>query len=305
MQAPAEGERRQPLAPNAFTVDVEEYFQVSAFEEQFPREVWDSVPSRLERSVDAVLEIAASAGVRGTFFILGWIARRHPHLVRRIVDAGHEAGCHGLEHRLAYRMDPWSFRADLREALRLVEDATGAPCHLYRAPSFSITRASLWALPILAEEGIRIDSSVFPIRHDRYGIPGAPAAPFRPLREHPDFVEFPPSTITVGRWRIPCAGGGYLRLFPLRWTRAAIRRIQEREGHPALLFVHPWEFDPEQPLVGAGRLATFRHRVGLKRSAIRLADLLGRFEFAPLTQVVASRGGPSSLPILGLGPARS
>ncbi len=287
--------------PNVFSVDVEEYFQVSAFERRFPREQWDSIPSRLDRGLDAVLEIAGGARVRGTFFVLGWIARRHPAAVRRIVAAGHEIGCHGADHGLLYRMDRASFRDDLRSALRAVEDASGARCRVYRAPSFSVTRRSLWALRILAEEGIRIDSSVFPVVHDRYGIPGAPRFPFRPLRDAPDFVEFPPSTVRIAGLTLPCAGGGYFRLLPLWVTRKAVRRIRERDGWPALLYLHPWEFDPGQPVVPAPRLTTFRHRVNLGRTSERLAELFRRFEFDTMSRVVEAMGGAGALPVAELG----
>ena len=281
---------------NAFTVDVEDYFHVSAFEALFPRERWGEVPSRIDGGVRAILDIAAEAGVTGTFYVLGWLARRRPDLVRAIADAGHELGCHSQEHRLVYSMTPESFRSDLKQALSAIRDASGGECILYRAPSYSITPASLWALEILAEEGIRIDSSIYPIKHDRYGMAAAPLGPFRPLRHHPQFVEFPPSAVRFFGANVPCAGGGYLRAFPLTLTRAAIRRINGMEGRAALVYVHPWELDPDQPKVPAGVLRNLRHRLNLRRTSARLRSLLHDFTFAPLSAVVAALGGPSAIP---------
>ena len=295
--------RVMAAVPNVFSVDVEEYFQVSAFEEHWPRGRWEAIPSRLEQGLDAVLGMASTAGVKGTFFVLGWIAKRHPHLVRRISEAGHELGCHSLEHRLIYLMDEAGFRRDLREARAAIEDASGAGCFVYRAPSFSVTRSSLWALRVLAEEGIRTDSSIYPVVHDRYGIPGAPRSPYRPLKDHPTFVEFPPSTVRWLGLTLPCAGGGYLRLYPSSVTHAAIRRIREREGQPAVVYVHPWEFDPDQPSAQAPWLARARHRVGLGTNAKKLGRLLSAFPFASVSDCVAALGGPTTFPVVELGRA--
>ena len=285
-----------PQTLNAFTVDVEDYFHVSAFEGLFPRERWDDVPLRIDRGVREILDIASEAGTTGTFYVLGWLARRRPDLVRAIADAGHEIGCHSLEHRLVYSMTPDSFRSDLRQALSAIRDASGTDCTLYRSPSFSITLESLWALEILAEEGILIDSSIYPVKHDRYGMVAAPLGPFRPLRHHPQFVEFPPSAVRLLGANLPCAGGGYLRAFPLVLTRSAIRRINEREGRPALVYVHPWELDPAQPKVPAGILKNLRHRLNLRKTSERLRSLLHDFAFAPLSVVIATLGGPSAIP---------
>ncbi len=285
---------------NAFTVDVEDYFQVSAFEKLFPRSRWDEVPLRVERGLELVLRLTERAGVHGTFYILGWLARRRPELVRRIADAGHELGCHSLEHRLVYCMQPEAFRRDLREALKAVEDASGQRVIHYRAPSFSITAKSLWALEILAEEGIRIDSSIYPVRHDRYGISGAPRGPYRPLEDVPEFVEVPPSTVRWLRATLPCAGGGYLRLYPLSVTKAALRRINIREARPAVVYVHPWEFDPDQPVVPTSKLKTLRHRVGMARNTSRVASLLADFPFGTMSDLLASVGGAHSQPLVRL-----
>lgn len=290
---------------NAFTVDVEDYFQVSAFEDLFPRTRWDEVPLRVERGLDRVLELLEDAGVHGTFYILGWLARRRPDLVRKISEGGHELGCHSLEHRLVYSMDRGAFRADLREALDSIEQAAGVRVVHYRAPSFSITAKSLWALEILAEEGIRVDSSIYPVYHDRYGIAGAPRGPFRPLARFPDFVELPPSTVKAFSAVLPCAGGGYLRLYPLGLTRAAIRRIQHQDGRGAVVYVHPWEFDPRQPVVPSSRIKTFRHRVGLSRNYARVRSLLETFRFGTMSHFIQSLGGSQALPLVELGPGEA
>lgn len=281
---------------NAFTVDVEDYFQVSAFENVYPRESWDRIPLRLRDGAREILEILAARGVRGTFFVLGWVARKDPGLIREISAGGHELGCHGDEHRLVYTMSPDSFRSDLRKALRSIEDAAGCRCAMFRAPSFSVTRDSLWALEILAEEGIEIDSSIYPVRHDRYGIPGAPRKPYRPLAGDPDFVEFPPSTVRFLGVTWPCAGGGYLRLYPGALTRIAIGRINRADRSPAVVYVHPWELDPRQPVAPAAKLTNLRHRVNLRQTARRVDNLLEAFRFGPLTAALEGIGGACCLP---------
>ena len=286
---------RTPL--NAFTVDVEDYFQVSAFEGAVPREAWETVAPRIDEGLSGLLDLMDRGGVRGTFFILGWVARRRPELVRSISARGHEIGCHSLEHRLVYSQTPADFRADLREALGALQDATGRPCTAYRAPTFSITKKSLWALPILAEEGIRLESSIYPVLHDRYGIPGAPRFPYRPLPDLPDFVEFPPSTFRLLGMTLPCAGGGYLRIYPPALTRFALRQINENDRQPAVVYVHPWEFDPAQPVVPGGPLRNLRHRVNIGAMATRVAALLAGFPFSTMGEVIASLGGPSALPV--------
>jgi polysaccharide deacetylase family protein (PEP-CTERM system associated) len=281
---------------NAFSVDVEDYFQVSAFEGLFPRELWEKVPLRVEKGLRTLLDLAADADVHGTFYVLGWLARARPDLIRAIADAGHEVGCHSDEHRLVYAMSPESFRKDLAQALAAIQDVTGTACVLYRAPSYSVTRRSLWALDILADEGIEIDSSIYPVHHDRYGIVGTPPGPYRPLRSQPGFVEFPPSTVRICGVALPCAGGGYLRVYPLSWTLAAIRRINRRERRPAMVYVHPWELDSEQPSVLAGLVSNLRHRVNLGRTADRVKRLLREFSFGPVSRVIENLGGPGALP---------
>ncbi len=285
---------------HAFTVDVEDWFQVSACEEAIPREEWDRVPSRVHLGLGRLLDLLERAEVRGTFFVLGWIAERFPGLVAEIRRRGHELGCHSHEHRLVHGMAPEEFRADLRRALDAIEAAAGVRPRLYRAPSFSIGRRNPWALRVLAEEGIEIDSSLFPVRHDRYGVPGAPPGPWRPAEAGGRLVEMPPATVGIGRFRLPCAGGGYLRLYPLALTVAAVRAI-ERAGRPAVVYVHPWELDPDQPPPPLGPVARWRHRVGLGRTVRRVEVLLSRFRFASLGEVVERLGGRRLLPLVPLG----
>lgn len=281
---------------NALTVDVEDYFQVSAFERAVSREDWDATPLRLEHGLRQILDVADAAGARATFFFLGWLAERRPDLVRTVAGAGHELACHSYEHRLVYSMTPAEFRSDLRRAIDAIEQAGGERCTLYRAPSYSVTQDSLWALEVLAEEGIRTDSSVYPVVHDRYGIPDAPRGPFRPLPGTPEFVEFPASAVRLAGVNVPCGGGGYLRLFPFWLTRAFLRRINRREGRPAMVYVHPWEFDPEQPRIEAGSVRVLRHRVNLRRTRSRLERLLGEFRFGPLSRVIEELGGAEGFP---------
>jgi polysaccharide deacetylase family protein (PEP-CTERM system associated) len=285
---------RPPL--NAFTVDLEDYFQVSAYEDAVPREGWSAVPARIESGTHALLDLLETRSVRGTFFVLGWVARQHSRLVRAISERGHEIGCHSNEHRLVYAQTAEEFRADTRKALGAIQDATGRACTLYRAPTFSITRKSLWALRILAEEGIRLDSSIYPVVHDRYGIPGAPRFPYRPLSDAPDFVEFPPSTFRILGMTLPCAGGGYLRIYPSFVTRFAVRSINDGEAQPAVLYVHPWELDPDQPALPGGPLQNLRHRMNIDAMGPRLASLLARFRFSTMSDALAELGGAAALP---------
>ena len=277
---------------NALSIDVEEHFQVHAFERIVRRDAWDRFPSRVVANVRRILRLLDRHKVRATFFVLGWVADRQPEVVREIAAAGHEIGTHGYWHELIYRQSRDAFADDLArslDALRRAQADGGPerPVLGYRAPSFSITRRSLWALEVLAEQGLRYDSSIFPLAgHDRYGIADAPRFAHRPL---PGLWEFPASTLRrLGRnW--PVAGGGYFRLFPLWLTRGAIRAINA-EGQPAVVYLHPWEFDPDQPRMTAAPLgARFRHYVNLRRTEARLDALLGEFRFAPMREVFADR----------------
>lgn len=229
---------------NALTVDVEDYFHVQAFADVVSPVNWDHYESRVENNTYRILDLLGERGLKATFFVLGWEASRRPGMVRRIVGEGHELACHGYGHQLIYRIGPEAFRADVRHAKSLLEDLGGTPVAGYRAPSYSITAKSLWALDILVEEGFRYDSSIVPARHDIYGLPGAPRFPYRLSCAGGELVEFPPSTMCVGvgpfKATLPVGGGGYLRLYPLSLTRWGLDRINAAEGQPFSVYIHPW-----------------------------------------------------------------
>jgi polysaccharide deacetylase family protein (PEP-CTERM system associated) len=273
-------------ARNAMTVDVEDYFQVSAFEASVPRSSWDSLESRVVANTDRLLDLFEQAGLHATFFVLGWIAERHPALVRRIAAAGHELGSHGFAHRLVYDQSPSEFREDLRRSRGAISSAASVPVHGYRAPSFSITSRSLWALDIIREEGFTYDASVFPIRHDRYGLPSSPRHFHAMERRGGTLWECPGSTVRLAGTNLPVAGGGYFRLLPYAWTRWGISRLNRREGRAAVFYLHPWEIDPGQPRLPGSRLSRFRHYRNLHKTDSRLRRLLSEFDFAPLGQVL-------------------
>ena len=272
---------------NAMTVDVEDYFQVSAFERVVSREAWEDLPSRVIANTERLLRVLAEHEVRATFFVLGWVADRHPSLVSLISDLGHEVASHGYWHRLVYQQTPRAFREDIRRSKDVLEAVTGQRVEGYRAPSFSITTQSLWALDILIEEGFRYDASIFPIRHDRYGIPDSPRHPYVLPCRAGALVEVPGSTARIGPMNVPVAGGGYFRLLPYGWTRWGIARLNERERRPAVFYLHPWEVDPDQPRLQASALSRFRHYRNLDKTESRLRRLLTDFRFAPLRHVLA------------------
>lgn len=283
---------------NVFTVDVEDYFQVSAFEKHVDRARWGEWESRVAANTRRVLDTLERHQVRATFFILGWTAERQPELVREIHARGHEIGSHGYWHRLIYGQSPAEFRADLRRSRDVLQDAIGCRVTAHRAASFSITRQSLWALEILVEEGFLADSSVFPVRHDRYGIPDAQPGPHRLETPAGSIWEFPPSVVRFAGMNLPVGGGGYFRLFPLPWTVYWLRRINRRQRRPLMFYVHPWEFDPGQPRIHASRLSRFRHYVNLSKNQRKLDALLRRFRFGRLCDVIdppAGQGGSDSL----------
>lgn len=274
---------RAPL--NALTIDVEDYYHVSGFEHCVDRGQWDQFEQRVVDSTRRVLDLLHEADVQATFFVLGWVAERHPHLVLEIQAGGHEVGCHSYAHHLVYDQTPRQFRDDLRRARNVLEDILGQPVTAYRAPSFSITRRSLWALDILIEEGFTLDSSIYPIRHDRYGIPGAPLSPWRLERPTGALWEFPPPVWRVLGNSIPVGGGGYFRLYPYRLTRHALKAINS-SGRPFSVYLHPWEFDPDQPRLAAGWMRAFRHYLNLRHTETRLAQLLEDFSFGTLSEVL-------------------
>jgi polysaccharide deacetylase family protein (PEP-CTERM system associated) len=272
------------------SVDVEDYFHVANLAPAAPRARWPEFASRVERNTNVLLDIFDGPGVRATFFVLGWVAERHPALVRDIAARGHEIASHGFDHQIIYEQAPAAFREDIRRSKRLLEDLAGVGVLGYRAPSFSITRRSLWALDVLVEEGYRYDASIFPVRHDRYGIPDAPRGIHRLLRPGGELVEFPPSTVRVLGVNLPVAGGGYFRIFPYWWTRLGIARVNRRERQPVAFYLHPWEVDPDQPRLTVGALSRFRHYRNLDTTADRLRTLCRTFPFASMATVLASRG---------------
>jgi polysaccharide deacetylase family protein (PEP-CTERM system associated) len=276
---------------NAFSVDVEDYFQVAALASAIPRDSWTLRESRVERNTQVLLDVLAERGIRGTFFVLGWIAEHRPHLVRRIAAAGHEIASHGFSHRLIYSQSPVEFREETARSKRLLEDLVGAAVIGYRAASFSITQRSLWALDVLIDLGFRYDSSIFPIRHDRYGIPGASPEPGTVAAPSGRTIaEFPMSAATFLGVKVPVCGGGYFRLLPYRLTLRGLTQINAAHGRPFTFYLHPWEVDPGQPRVRVGWLSRFRHYTNLDRCEPRLRRLLGEFRFGTMREVLQARG---------------
>jgi polysaccharide deacetylase family protein (PEP-CTERM system associated) len=275
---------------NAFTVDVEDYFHVSGFERQIARCDWDGYQGRVVESTRRILELLESKSVRGTFFVLGWVAQKFPALVREIHEGGHELASHSYWHRLVYSQTPEEFRQDLRDSKSAIEDAVGVAVSAYRAPSFSITSQSLWALDVLAEEGFTVDSSVFPIKHDRYGIPGCRPGIHTIDTSAGRIVEFPMSTVGVGRCALPVGGGGYFRLYPLWLTKYLLNWLNRRARRPFAFYIHPWEVDPDQPRLRAGSAQSrFRHYVNLQPTMAKLSTLLSQFRFGTLTESIAQQ----------------
>jgi polysaccharide deacetylase family protein (PEP-CTERM system associated) len=272
---------------NVMTIDVEDYFQVSAFESAVPKEHWDRFESRVVGNTERVLAILGETGVRATFFVLGWTAERYPELVEKIIAEGHEIASHGYAHRLVYDMTPEQFREDLRRGKDALLAAGAEAVHGYRAPSYSITERSLWAFDVLLEEGFAWDASVFPIRHDRYGIPTAPRHPYWVERNGGRLLEIPGSTVRLGGINLPIGGGGYFRLLPYAWTSRGIRRVNEVECRPAVFYLHPWEIDPGQPRLAGSALSRFRHYRNLAQTESRLRRLLSDFSFARMSDVLA------------------
>jgi len=267
---------------NAMTIDVEDYFHVEAFKNIIDRGDWDSLPRRVEANTDRLLLELADAKVKATFFTLGWIAERHPALIRRIVTQGHELASHGYAHIRADQQSPAEFRADVRRAKTLLEDAAGVAVHGYRAATFSIGRDNLWAFEILAGEGYRYSSSIFPVHHDLYGMPHAPRVPFTACSR---LMEFPLTTVRLLGRNLPCAGGGYFRLLPYGLLTWAMRRVNQTDHLPCIFYLHPWEVDPDQPRQHAASFKSrLRHYTNLNRTAGRLRCLLREFRWGRMDE---------------------
>ncbi|MDJ0741442.1 MAG: DUF3473 domain-containing protein [Gammaproteobacteria bacterium] len=274
-----------PSVRNAMSVDVEDYFQVSAFERYIARDDWDSQACRVERNVERILDLFERHDVSATFFTLGWVAERYPALVRRIVERGHELASHGMSHVRVTQQNQDAFRDDVTRTKALLEDVSGSPVIGYRAASYSIGAENLWALDVLRETGHRYSSSIYPIKHDLYGMPDAPRFGFRPFDD--EFYEFPVTTVRIGGRNLPCGGGGWFRLVPYTGMRWAIRRVNDADGESAIFYFHPWEIDPGQPRQrGLDAKTRFRHYLNLDRMEYRLARLLTDFSWGRMDDVL-------------------
>jgi polysaccharide deacetylase family protein (PEP-CTERM system associated) len=268
---------------NALTIDVEDYFQVSAFAPHIERSAWDTTPCRIERNIDRILALLDERGAKATFFTLGWLAKRYPHIVRDIHAHGHEVASHGDAHLRASDQSPAQFDDDIRDAKKMLEDTAGVGVHGYRAPSFSIGQRNVWAFDRIAAAGYRYSSSVYPVQHDHYGWPAAPRFPFR---TEAGVLEIPVSTARVFGRNLPAGGGGYFRLAPYALSRWAINRVNQVDKRPAIFYFHPWEIDPQQPRVkGIGVKTRFRHYVNLNRTEHRLRRLLSDFRWDRMDRV--------------------
>jgi len=274
---------------HCLSFDVEEHFQVSAFWSEARRQQWDTCESRVENNTRKLVELLTRHDTKATFFVLGWVAERYPNLVKMLVEQGHEIASHGYGHELITEQTPGVFRDDVRRAKGILEDICGKRVYGYRAPSFSITKDTKWAIPILAEEGYLYDSSIFPVLHDRYGMPDATPTIHLLRGEAGSIWEVPPSTANIFGTRLPVAGGGYFRLFPYPILRQLLKRI-ERAGHPLVIYLHPWELDPDQPKMQGSSLSMFRHYVNLHKTEDRLRSLLGDFCFTSIREALEPVG---------------
>lgn len=283
---------------NGLSVDVEEWFQVGAFEKVIDRSGWDALASRVEGNCDAILDLFVGAGVKATFFTLGWVAERHPAMMRRIAEAGHEIASHGWDHARVFTLDARTFAADLERARHAIEQASGQAVRGYRAPSFSIDARTPWAFDVLAEQGYAYSSSVAPIVHDHYGWREAPRFAFRPLAGA-ELVEVPVTTVEIAGRRMAAGGGGFFRVLPYAFSRWALRQVNRRERRPGVFYFHPWEIDPDQPRVaGASLRSNIRHYTNLSVMADKLRALLGDFAWGRMDALVAgeaARLGPVRL----------
>lgn len=271
---------------NALTIDLEDYYHVSAFRDRIAAGDWNSLQSRVERNTHLLLDLLDERGCKATFFTLGWVAERHPSLVRHVAERGHEIGCHSLRHRTVFEMTAAEFRDDTCQAKKLLEDCSGSPVLGYRAPSFSITAESLWALEILVELGFAFDSSIFPVSHPNYGIPDASRDAHRVQTPSGSIVEFPMTTLELAGIRSPLGGGAYLRLLPYWYTRWGVRFLNDHEHRPLCLYLHPWELDPEQPRMSGSLTSRIRHYIGLRNTLAKFRNIIRDFEFCPLGLLV-------------------
>ena len=290
---------------NGLSVDVEDWFQVGAFEDVIDRGDWDGLTSRVERNVDEILALFGEAGVRATFFTLGWIAERYPQSIRRIAEAGHEIASHGYDHARVFTLDPGKFAEDIRKTREILEDATGQPVIGYRAPSFSIDPRSLWAFDVLAEQGYKYSSSVAPVVHDHYGWREAPRFAFRPVAGS-ELIEIPVTTALLGSRRLAAGGGGFFRVLPYGFSRWAIAQVNREDERPAVFYFHPWEVDPRQPRVGnAGLRSKLRHYTNLDKMADKLRKLVREFHWGRMDALAEIEAGRAvDFPVSQREPAR-
>lgn len=292
---------------HAMTVDVEDYYQVAAFFDVVKPEDWGNWPSRVEANTDRLLQLFDEKGLKITFFVLGWVAQRHPELVKRIHDQGHEIASHGYSHQFIYRQSPEIFREETLRSKNILEDLTGTPITGYRAASYSITRQSLWALDILAELGFTWDSSIFPTRHDNYGIPGSPEEPYKIITySGAELLEFPLTTAKVFGQAVPAAGGGYFRQYPYALSRWLFERASEGGTKPQIFYLHPWEIDPDQPRIpDASWFSRFRHYTNLHRCLPRLERMIEDFRFGTISESLGSVKISKTLDLRELAPAEA
>ncbi|NOY61567.1 MAG: DUF3473 domain-containing protein [Gammaproteobacteria bacterium] len=272
---------------NALTFDVEDYFQVSAFESVIDRVTWNNLESRVEVNTERIMTLLAEKEIKATFFVLGWIAKRYPGIVKSIVEQGHELACHGYSHKLIYNQTQEEFRDETARSKDLLESIANTPVRGYRAASYSITKRSLWALDTLIELGFEYDSSIYPVLHDRYGIDGAPRFPHMIARSGTgSLLEFPVSTLSILGRNLPVGGGGYFRLYPYRVTKAALTAINRRDKMPFIFYLHPWEMDPDQPRIKGSVFSKFRHYNNLSICEERLKMLVSDFSFTTVQKVL-------------------
>lgn len=271
------------MSAHCLTFDLEEHFQVSRFDSPIRRRHWGSFESRVAANTCRLLELLARHQTRATFFVLAWVAERHPGLIKQIAECGHEIASHGYGHELITAQTPELFRSDVRRAKQILEDLTGVPVQGYRAPGFTVTRETLWALPILVEEGHTYDSSIVPIRHDHCGVPNTDPWPHLRQTSAGPIWEVPPSTANLGGLRLPIAGGSYFRLLPFPAVRRLLNRI-ERQGRPLVLYFHPWELDPQQPRMEGPFFSRLFHYLNLGKTEFRLSSVLNTFRFAPISE---------------------
>lgn len=270
---------------NAMTVDVEDYFQVSAFEPYVLKEQWDTLTHRVERNTNKILDLLDERSIKATFFTLGWVAERYPDLIKRIVSEGHELACHGYEHIRVTEQTPEQFRDDVAKAKKILEELSGKEIKGYRAASYSIGASNLWALNVLQEEGFKYSSSIYPVKHDLYGMPNAPRFIYKPIKNQ-DFKEIPITTVRLGDKNFPCGGGGFFRFYPYALSKWAFNRVNNQENEPGIFYFHPWEIDPEQPRQNGLSLKTrTRHYLNLHRMENRIKRLLTDFKWDTMENV--------------------